>query len=79
MISSVTKSTISILSTSVITGSLALIGILLLLILLIKKEILSASQQQRLEKLSKVLNIGIIPLLITFALIVVIRVIDLLK
>ena len=79
MISTVTTSTISTITTSVIAGSLALIGILLLLTLLINKELLSAAQQERLKKLSKALNIGIIPLLIAFALIVVVRVMEVLN
>ena len=76
MISTVTTSTVS---TVTIAGSLAVIGILLLLVLLVQKELASASDQGRAKRLGKMLNVGIIPLLIAFALIVVTKVADVLK
>ena len=71
MISTVTT---SIVTTVPLAGSLALIGILLLFGLLVQKEITTASDEHRLKRLGKVLNIGIIPLLIAFILIVIYQV-----
>jgi|APFre7841882724_1041349.scaffolds.fasta_scaffold346777_1 hypothetical protein len=79
MISTVTTSTVSILTTAALAGSLALIGILLLISLLIQKELATASADSRLHRLSQALNIGIAPLLIAFALIVVFKVAEVLK
>jgi hypothetical protein len=73
MISTVTTSTVSTVTTVAIAGSLGLIGILVLFALVVQKEITSSSPSQRLEKLGQVLNIGILPLLIGFILIVATR------
>jgi hypothetical protein len=79
MISTITNSTVEILTNAAITGTLALIGILVLISLLIQKELATAAAGNRLEKLNRVLNIGIVPLLIAFILIVAIKVADVLK
>ena len=79
MISTVTTSTVSTITTVALAGSIALIGILLLLILLIQKEIISSSKKINLKKLSKVLNIGIVPLCVAFILTVVVKVIQVLN
>jgi hypothetical protein len=76
MISTVTTSTVS---TVTIAGSVAIIGIIILLFLLIQKELSSASNNERAIRLSKLLNIGIAPLLIAFVLIVVSKVAAILK
>jgi hypothetical protein len=74
MISTVTVSTVSTVTTAALAGSVALIGILVLLSLLVQKELASSSDNGRLRTLSRVLNIGIIPLVIAFVLIVATRV-----
>ena len=74
MISTVTTSTVSTVTTVALAGGAALIGILVLLALLIQKEIASSGGSTRLKKLGQALNIGIIPLVIAFLLIVVTRV-----
>ena len=79
MISTVTFSTVTIAATAAIAGSLALIVILVLLSLLIQKELATASDDSRMQRLSQVLNIAILPLLIAFFLIVVFRVVDVLN
>jgi hypothetical protein len=79
MISTVTTSTVSLLALSTIAGSLALIAIIVLIILLVQKELASSATGSRPKTMSRLLNIGIIPLLIAFALIVVSRVMDVLK
>ena len=76
MISTVTTSTISILTTTAIAGSFALIGILVLIASLVQKELATASADSRLHQLSRLLNIGILPLMITFVLIVIFKVIE---
>lgn len=76
MISTVTTSTVS---TVTLAGSVTIIGILLLLFFLVQKELTSASDNERTTRLNKMLNIGIMPLLIAFVLIVVSKVAAVLK
>ena len=79
MISTVTTTTVSILTTPAIAGSLALIAILVLLALLLQKEVASASTDSRLQQLSRLLNFSIAPLLLAFILIVVYKVAEVLN
>ena len=79
MISTVTDSTVSILTNAGVTGSLALIAILVLISLLIQKELATAAAGSRLERLNRTLNIGLVPLLFAFILIVALRIADVLK
>ena len=79
MISTVTVSTVSTVTTAALSGSVALVGIIVLFGLLLQKEVTTASSDARLSRFSKILNIGIAPLLIAFALIVVSQVSNLLK
>jgi hypothetical protein len=79
MISTVTTSTVTILTVAGIAGSLALIGILVLISLLVQKEMATAAPSTRLQRLSRALNIGILPLLIAFGLIVIFKVLEVLK
>jgi hypothetical protein len=76
MISTVTTSTVS---TVTLAGSVVIIGILLLLFFLVQKELTSASENERTTRLSKMLNIGIAPLLIAFVLVVISKVAAVLK
>jgi hypothetical protein len=78
MTSTVTVSTASTILTAALANPVALIGILVLLFLLVQKELASSSDNSRLRMLSRALNIGIIPLLIAFVLIVAVRVVDVL-
>ena len=78
MISIVTTSTITTITVAAITGSLALVGMLVLFVLLVKKELASFSKESRIKKLSQGLNIGIAPLLIAFFMIAVYRIIQVL-
>jgi hypothetical protein len=77
MISTVTVSTVSTVTTAM-AGSVALIGVVVLFILLLQKEVTTASDSHPLRRLGMALNIGIIPLLIAFVLIVVAKVIEVL-
>ena len=79
MISTVTTSTVSTITTVALAGSIALIGIVLLLILLIQKEILTSSSKINLKRLSKALNVGIVPLFVAFFLTAVVKVIQVLN
>lgn len=79
MISTVTTSTVSTVTTAALAGSVALIGILVLLVLLVQKELSSAAAGTRFEALSKALNIGILPLMIAFVMVVVARVAEVLR
>ena len=79
MISTVTTSTVTILTTSAIAGSLALIGILVLIVLLVQKELTTVSNNSRIKQLNRVVNIGILPFLIAFVLIVIFKVIEVLN
>lgn len=79
MVSTVTTSTVSILTTPAIAGSLALIGILVLFALLLQKEVATASADSRLRQLSRLLNFSIVPMVLAFILIVVYRVAEVLN
>ena len=79
MISTVTTSTVATISASAIAGSVALIAILVLLALLIQKELVSTSTGTRGRTLVRVLNIGIVPLLMAFVVVVVTRIVNILK
>ena len=79
MISTVTTTTVSTVSTVTIAGSLAVISIVLLLALLIQKELTTAATGRLPRILGRILNVGIVPLLMTFVLIVAVKVIDALK
>jgi hypothetical protein len=79
MISTVTTSTVSTITTSAIAGSVALVAILVLLFLLMQKELASSANGTRFRTLVKVLNIGIVPLLMAFLLVVITKVAQVLK
>jgi hypothetical protein len=76
MITSVTTTVVSIVSTVSLAGPLALVGILTLLALLIQKELATASGRRSSIVLSRVLNVGIIPLWLVFVVMVMAKVIQ---
>jgi hypothetical protein len=76
MVSTVTTTIYTLLTTSALAGSFALVGILVLITLIIQKELIAASGNRRRLKLGKLLNIGILPLLFAFILIVLFKVIE---
>jgi putative effector of murein hydrolase LrgA (UPF0299 family) len=79
MISTLTSSTITTVLNGALTGSLALIGILVLLILLVQKELAVSSSDARLQRLSHALNIAFIPLLVAFIVIAIMKVAEVLR
>jgi hypothetical protein len=78
MITSVTTTVVSIVSTVSHAGPLALVGVLTLLALLIQKEVTTASRQRTAVVLSRILDIGIIPLWLVFVIVVLIKVAEIL-
>ncbi len=77
MISTTTTSVIStITSTAGITAGLGVIAVLALISFLITKELASAGGSPKLERLSRFLNVAIVPLLVVFTSIVVSRVVE---
>jgi hypothetical protein len=79
MITSVTTTVVSIVSTVSLAGPLALVGVLTLLALLVQKELATSSGRRSAVVLSRVLNIGIIPLWLVFVIIVMVKVIQVLR
>ncbi|RLC73681.1 MAG: hypothetical protein DRJ03_26615 [Chloroflexi bacterium] len=79
MVSTVTTSTVVTVTSVAIAGSLALIGICTLLALLIQKELTTAVESRFARAFSQALNIGIVPLLIVFALIVAVKIAEVLQ
>ncbi len=76
MISTVTTSTVTTLA---LAGSAALIGVVFLFMLLVQKEVTTASEDSRMNRLGKALNIAIIPLLIAFAVLAVTKIAEVLR
>ena len=62
-----------------LAASLALVGILVLMALLVLKEMSSAAAPSRVNRLLIAVNIGIVPLLIAFVLIVISKVMQVLN
>jgi hypothetical protein len=79
MVSTVTTATVTAVTTVAIAGSLALIVILTLLTLLVQKEMAMAVKGRFARALGRALNIGIVPLLLAFVLIVAVKVAQALK
>lgn len=76
MISTVTTSTVT---TVALAGSAALIGIVFLFMLLVQKEVTTSSEDSRMIRLGKALNIAIIPLLIAFAVLAFTKIAEVLR
>jgi hypothetical protein len=70
MISTVTTTTVALLTDPAFLEPLGLIGALTLLALLVQKQILAATHDARMERVRRVMNIAILPLLAGFLLIV---------
>lgn len=75
----VTTSTVSTVAATAVTSSLAIIGILVLIALLVQKEIFSAEETKRSQRVSKALNIALPSMLITFIFIVIAKIIEVIK
>ena len=79
MICTVTTSTIAIVTSAALAGSVVLTGILVLLALLAGRELSCAAGGGRTQKLAKVLDIGILPLTMAFMLVVLVGVTEILR
>jgi hypothetical protein len=77
MISTVTTSTVSTVTTATgMAASLGLIAVLVLVSFLVSKELAGATDHPRLRRLSRFLNVGIVPLLMVFVTIVGAKVVE---
>ena len=79
MISTVTTTTVTTVSSIALAASLTLVAVLLLLILLIQKEIVSGIDTAWAKRLSKVLNVALVPTLLSFAFIAVVKVMEVMQ
>ena len=79
MVSTVTTTTVTTIAALASAGTLALLGIILLLVFLIQKELATATESRFAVVLGRVLNIAVVPLLLAFAFIVVVRVVQVLQ
>ncbi len=70
MVSTVTTTTVTTVTLFGITALLGLAAVLMLISYLVAKEMLRASSSQRLQMISRRLNIAIVPLLLVFAAII---------
>ena len=78
MISTITTSTVSAVTSGALAGSLVMIGVLVLLSLLIQKELVTTGTGNRAQRISRALNIAIVPLLIVFGMVVVNKIMEVL-
>ena len=76
MISTVTTTTVTTITSIATAGSLAVVGIVMLLALLVQKELASASESRFSRVLVRIVNVAIVPLLLGFVYIVVMKVIE---
>lgn len=79
MVSTVTAATVSTIMTAPTAISFALIGILVLFVLLLQKELASSSPDLLLQRLSRVVDVAVFPLLIAFVMIAIFKVADVLR
>ena len=66
MISTVTTSTVTTLTNAGLAGTLGLIALVLLVVLTVQKEVSSVAEGRRPVRLSKALNVAIVPLVLVF-------------
>jgi hypothetical protein len=76
MVSTVTVTTIAAMG---LVASLSVFGVILLITSLVSKELLSASNGPRKKVIARALNISIVPLLLSFTVIVALKVIEILS
>jgi len=79
MISTVTTTTVTTVTSITLMASMALLMIVVLLILLIQKEIITVSDNQRLQAWGRIINVAIVPLLLSFGFIAVITIAEVLR
>ncbi len=79
MVSTVTVTTVTTIAAMGAIAALSIFGVVLLICLLTSKELLMASSGARRKFLGRTLNISIIPLVISFAVIVALKVAEILS
>jgi len=79
MVSTVTTTTVSTVTTVAMAGSLGLLAVVTLLILLVQKEVIAVSDGPRAKVFVRALNIAIAPLLMAFAMTMVVKVLEVLR
>jgi hypothetical protein len=79
MISTVTTTTVTTVTSIALTASLALLAIVVLMLLLIQKEIISVSENRKLHAWGRIINVAIVPLLLSFGFIAVVTVAQVLR
>jgi hypothetical protein len=75
MISTVTATTISAVTTVALAASFGLIVVITLLSLLIQKELVTTADTPRAKALNRALNVAIVPLLMAFLMLAVVRIV----
>ncbi len=78
MITTVTTTTTTVVTTAA-AASLALIALLTLIALLIQKEIIGSLSGPRAQRISRALNIAIVPLVLVFVVTVAFKIADVLR
>jgi hypothetical protein len=78
MVSTVTTTTVSTVTTVAMAGSLGLLAVVTLLILLVQKEVIAVDDGPRAKVFVRALNIAIAPLLMAFAMTMVVKVLEVL-
>jgi hypothetical protein len=79
MISTVTTTTVTTVTSISMMATMAFLAILILLVLTVQKEIISVSENPRLQSWGRIINIAIVPLLLSFAFIAVVTVAGVLR
>lgn len=77
MISTVTTTTVTTVTSIALTASLALLAIVVLMVLLIQKEIISVSDNKKLDHWGRIANVAIVPLLLSFVFIATVTIVQL--
>ena len=78
MVSTVTTTTVSTVTTVAMAGSLGLLAVVTFLILLVQKEVIAVMEGPRAKVFVRALNIAIAPLLMAFAMTMVVKVLEVL-
>lgn len=79
MISTVTTSTVITVTTAAVASSLALIAVMTIFTLLVQKEVATTARERWARALDRALNVGVIPLVLAFLILVALRIAEVFK
>lgn len=79
MISTVTTSTVITVTTVAVASSLALIAVMTMFTLLVQKEVATTARERWARALDRALNVGVIPLVLAFLILVALRIAEVFK